>query len=125
MNEPRDPLAVRHLRTFIGSNDFELSSAFYEGMGFELEEVAEGLKLATRGTLSFYLQDYYQKDWCENSMVFMSVTDAGAWRRQIDRVLQDSKFSSVRVKGPEDEGYALVTFLWDPAGVLWHIAQPK
>lgn len=56
-------------------------------------------------------------------MLYMDVRDASAWKDRIESVLNEGGFGSARVKGLSDEGYAMVTHMWDPSGVLWHLAQ--
>ena len=119
-------LNTLNLKTFIGTIDFDQSRDFYLALGwkvnFEEGELAE-LELDGR---CFYLQRYYQKDWCNNSMMYMDVEDAAAWHRHIEKVLKDYSFGAARTNSPEPAAYAkLVTHFWDPAGVLWHLAQLK
>ena len=87
--------------------------------------MTEDLSEVSTGDFSFFLQRYYEKTWCDNTMMFIDVEDAAVWRSHIDNVLSAKNFGAARVRGPTDEGYALVTHLWDPSGVLWHIAQSK
>lgn len=117
-------LAVRDLKTFVGSRDFGVSRDFYVALGwhinFEQGDLAE-LELCDQ---SFYLQKYYQKEWCNNSMLYLAVDDAIAWHEKIGSVLAQRAYGAARTKPPAPADYAkLVTHLWDPSGVLWHLAQ--
>ncbi|MEM6913079.1 MAG: glyoxalase, partial [Pseudomonadota bacterium] len=114
-----DLLSTGTIRPFIGSRDFDQSTEFYRALGFSLEDVAPGLRYARRESIEFLLQDYHQKEWCENTMVFVQVTDAEAWRSKCDDVLTNSAFSDAKVQGPRDEPHGKVTYLSDPTGVLW------
>ena len=57
-------------------------------------------------------------------MLHVSVADATAWHDHVCGVKEDERFRMVRVSGPKEESYgALVTYVWDPAGVLLHFAE--
>ena len=112
------------LKTFVGSEDYEISKDFYTAIGFNLNWDQGELSEFQLGTCKFYLQKYYQKDWCNNSMLHMTVDDAKAWYEHIEEVLNRDSYGAARVSEPKLEDYgALVTYLWDPSGVLWHLAQ--
>ena len=117
-------LQVSDIRTFIPSSDFELSKDFYGALGFEVDAIDVNLALLSVGDQAFYLQRYYVKDWAENSMLFLTVADAQACFEQIDALLSGGRFPGARVAAPKREAYgAVVTYMWDPAGVLLHLAQ--
>ena len=112
------------VKTFIGSKDFNESRDFYISLGWKLNfdrgDIAE---LELEGS-SFYLQKYYQKDWCENTMLYIAVEDAEAWYKYVTTVLENNSFGDARVQAPIKQDYgALVTFVHDPSGVLLHFAQ--
>jgi len=111
------------IRTFIGSENFNESRAFYNHLGFQEFVVIETMSFfSIDDTLGFYLQDYYVKDWIENSMIFLEVPDVDVWHQDLlDRNLTE-KFENVRLSEIKDEGWGRTTYLHDPAGVLWHVA---
>lgn len=117
-------LQAGDLRTFVPSRDFALSQAFYTALGCELEWSDEDLALFQLGASRFYLQAHYVKDWAENTMLHIGVQDAARCHADIERLLQGGRFAPARVAAPRREPYgALVTYVWDPAGVLLHLAQ--
>ena len=64
----------KSIRTFIGANNYTISKAFYNAIGFE--EIVIDAKMSlfkVNDNLSFYLQDTYVKDWINNSMIFLEV----------------------------------------------------
>ncbi|WP_442595947.1 hypothetical protein ACSBPU_04430 [Parapusillimonas sp. JC17] len=112
------------LRTFIPAQDFALSKEFYSALGCELAWSDEGLALFRIAGSGFYLQRYYVKEWAENCMLHMSVKDAARCFADIKNLLGSGRFPSARVVPPKHESYgALVTYVWDPSGVLLHLAQ--
>lgn len=117
--------AVSDLRAFIPSKDFALSKRFYAALGWETRDVGPGLALvALAAQQHFYLQDYYVREFAENTMLHATVDDAQAWFRHVDAVLQGDRFPGARVQPPATQAYgALVTFVHDPSGVLLHLCQ--
>jgi len=117
-------LQASDIRTFIPASDFELSKGFYAALGFEVDDIDANMALLSVGDRAFYLQRYYVKDWAENSMLYIIVADAQRCFEQISALLADGRFVGARVVAPKREAYgAVVTYVWDPAGVLLHLAQ--
>ena len=59
-------------------------------------------------------------------MLHITVEDAHSWYERVKLVLDERKFGAARVDPPREQSYgALVTFVWDPVGVLLHFAQPS
>ncbi len=117
-------LQVSDIRPFLPAKDFETSRDFYVALGFVLKWTDDNMALLESGNQRFYLQRYYVKDWADNSMLHISVADAQACFDQISGLLADGRFPGAKVAQPKQEPYgALVTYVWDPAGVLLHLAQ--
>ena len=117
-------LQASDVRTFIPARDFELSKAFYSALGCRLEWSDENLALFKLAGSGFYVQRYYVKEWAENSMLHVSVQDAAHCYSGISELIHSGRFPSARVAAPKREPYgALVTYVWDPSGVLLHLAQ--
>lgn len=123
MTDESPPTAL-DVRTFVGSREFEVSRDFYVALGWRLNFETPGLAELELAGQRFYLQRFYAKDWCENSMLHVTVEDATAWFRHAEAVIGAGQFGGARVQEPALQDYgALVTFVWDPAGVLLHFAQ--
>jgi hypothetical protein len=117
-------LKVSDLRPFIPSKNFMLSKQFYSSLGWKVKDVGDGLALVQLADQHFYLQNYYLKEFAENCMVHLTVEDAQAWYQHVSSVLQNEKFPEARVQPPKQQPYgAIVTFVHDPAGVLFHLCQ--
>ncbi len=119
-------LKAMDVKTFVPAKDFQESLKFYEAMGWQVnfrgndDDLAE-LELAD---CRFYLQNYYNKDWANNFMLHITVENAQAWHDHATKVIQNGKWKSARLQGPKEQSYgALVTWVWDPSGVLLHFAQ--
>ena len=117
--------AVSQIKPFIGSRDFAESKAFYQAIGWEMTFDSQDICEMRLGDNFFYLQRYYDRKWCENSMLHITVEDAHAWYERVRLVLDEGDYGAARVDPPREQSYgALVTFVWDPVGVLLHFAQP-
>ena len=118
------PLGATDIRAFIPAKDFESSLDFYVSLGFSLAWSDANLALLEMANQRFYLQRYYVKDWADNSMLHLTVADADHCYRKVSEMLADGRFPEARVAQPKQESYgALVTYVWDPCGVLLHLAQ--
>ncbi len=117
-------LRISDVRPFISARDFAVSKTFYEALGWKVGWADEKLALLENGGHSFYLQAHYVKDWAENTMLHLTVQDAQACYAQIKPVIDSGRYPGARVSEPRLEPYgALVTYVWDPAGVLLHLVQ--
>lgn len=118
-------LNVTDIKTFVGSKDYDLSRNFYVAMGWSLNFDAGDLCELEIGAYRFYLQKYYQRQWCDNTMLHVTVDNAQAWFERATAVISSRDFGPAKVRAPSMQSYgALVTFVWDPSGVLLHFAQP-
>jgi len=122
--EGGDRFAVHDVRTFVPAADFPRSVAFYEALGWATAWTDHaGLALMELGGHRFMLQDHFVRDWAENSMLSIVVSDARAWYERTVDVLRDGDFGPARVAEPKNEPWATVTYVWDPCGVLLHFTQ--
>jgi catechol 2,3-dioxygenase-like lactoylglutathione lyase family enzyme len=121
----KDGDEIVDVRPFIGARDFELSTRFYQLLGWKLVYDSPKLRVLELGGHRFYLQNYYQQQWCENTMLHIAIADVDAWFERVSHVFDNEGFESdARISGQvQDEGYARVFYVWDPAGVLLHFAQ--
>ena len=118
-------LTASDIKPFIGARNFDESRDFYVALGWKLNWERGDLAELELGNCRFYLQRFYRKAWCENSMLHITVKDAAAWHRHVQAVLAKRPYGAARVRPPQKEDYgALVTYVWDPSGVLLHLAQP-
>ena len=117
------PSGTELVRPFLPSQDFVLSKRFYEALGFE--KIFDGeVAIFEMGSSGFILQNYYQKNWAENSMVQLLVDDLDAWWSHIETLDLPAHFGVQAPNPPGLQPSGLpVVFLFDPCGVLWHVAQ--
>ena len=118
-------LKATDLRPFIPARDFALSKRFYAALGWETLDVGPKLALVRVGeSQHFYLQDYYVREFAENTMLHVTVDDADAWHAHVAAALRAGSFTSARVQSPKRQDYGATTvFVHDPSGVLLHLCQ--
>lgn len=113
--------SAKAIMPFLGSKNFEESSSFYQLLGFDVKLISKGFsRVYIHGKISFYLQDYYAKEWCENTMVFLEIEDLENQRETILKLDLPEKFSGVKVSKIQKNDWGDEFFLHDPAGILWH-----
>jgi hypothetical protein len=115
---------VLGLRPFVPARDFAVSKRFYQALGFALDVEAEGIAILTLGGFGFILQNYYAQGWAENCMLQLMVRDVDAWWRRVPEARLVETFGVREPRAPAMQDWGLrVGFLFDPCGVLWHVAE--
>jgi len=116
---------VLALRPFVPAKDFEQSKKFYQALGFVLTLEDAQIAILKQGSFSFILQKFYATEAAGNQMVQMLVRDADAWWRQhVDAAKLAASFDVKPPQAPTMQSWGLkVGFIWDPSGVLWHLAE--
>lgn len=115
-------LEIKSLRPFIGAKDFELSRAFYRELGFQEVVLSKDMSLFRTDTAAFYLQDYYNKDWVDNTMLFLEVQDVHAHLKRIQELELPDNYPGAEVRPMREEPWGTVFYIIDPSGVLLHVA---
>lgn len=111
------------IRPFIGSKDFNLSRSFYRDLGFEETVLGNTMSVFQMEKLSFYLQDYYIKDWIDNSMIFLEVEDVEFFWENLQKLELTAKYKDVRLVPIKVLDWGREFFIHDPAGILWHVGE--
>jgi len=121
---PSAPVA-HDVKPFVPARDFDVSLQFYQDLGWAMNWREGGLAELHLGDARMLLQDFYVPEWAENFMLYVPVDDAEAWHRHASDVIAILPDSGARVALPKRESYgAVVTYVWDPSGVLIHFAEP-
>lgn len=118
-------LSVSDVRAWIPARSFDTSLSFYTALGWTIAWSDGGglaqLELAGHRVM---LQDFYVKEWADNSMITIDVADAAAWFDHVTAVLAAGSFDGARAAPPKVEDFgATVTYVWDPSGVLLHFTE--
>ena len=116
---------AKSIRPFIGSKDFDLSRSFYRDLGFEEVLLSHNLSVFKSGAQAFYLQDYYSKDWVDNTMVFMEVDDVNRFWNELTALNLTDKYPTAKLVPPRTLDWGSECFVHDPSGILWHFGEFK
>jgi catechol 2,3-dioxygenase-like lactoylglutathione lyase family enzyme len=119
------PNGTESARPFLPAKDFEASKSFYEALGFR--KLLDGdVAVFGVGESAFILQRYYQGEWAENCMMQLMVDDLDEWWAHIETLDLPHSFAVTQPKPPTMQPWGLrVAYLYDPSGVLWHVAQRR
>ena len=117
--------AVQDLRSFLPAQDFKASREFYAALGFQEVWSSDKLVLFRLGRFTFFLQDYFVKDFAENLMMDLRVVDADAFWSHLENLNLSQRFEPVRIGAPQDDEAAGIRrgHFIDPSGILWHYSQ--
>jgi hypothetical protein len=116
--------SVSALRPMVPAKNFDTSKRFYIELGFQPRPLTAGLVEMQLGVFSFILQDYYVREWADNFVVHVTVSDAGAWWDHIVSLDLPVRYG-VKIQAPQSQGWALVAGVTDPSDVLWRFAEPR
>ena len=117
---------AKSIRTFIGAKNYTESRIFYKELGFEEVVLFPNMCLfKVNEQLGFYLQDYYVKKWCNNSMVFLEVEDLDKCYEDIENKGLHDKYKYVKLHPIKELDWGREFFLHDPSGILWHLGEFK
>jgi len=117
---------VNNLTAFVPSKDFQLSCKFYENLGFtKIVDIGNAFRYEICG-YSFWLQNYYVKEWADNCMLCLYVDSIDDWHKKIvnlDLANNYGGLAKVFSEPHADEHGGVIMNITDPSGVLWHIYQ--
>ncbi len=122
--------AIKDVKTFIpcGPKGQEESIAFYKDLGFHLLwGGSEGAvcEFDTGYGHRFLLLEKYNNALSENLMLQIWVENLDDWHTYLTSIDLPKKYPTVKVSQPEVQPWGWrIIYIWDPAGVLWHIAEP-
>lgn len=114
---------AKSIRPFIGAKDFERSRSFYRDLGFEEKVLDSNMSLFKIGELEFYLQNYYVKNWVDNTMIFLEVDDVARYWKEMTALNLTSEYPGVKITPIRQYEWGRECFLHDPAGNLWHFGE--
>lgn len=112
------------IRPFIPARDFEQSKTFYQAIGFALGYHDETIAIFDYDGAGMLLQNFYVEDWAGNSMHQLFVHNLDDWWQRTAGLAE--RFGVREPTAPKMQPWGIrVGFLVDPAGVLWHVAEPS
>jgi hypothetical protein len=112
------------IRPFVPAKDFDVSKRFYRELGFTLTHEDESVAILKLGSFSFILQNAYAKEFAENCMIQLLVRDVDLWWQKTKPGELTEQFSVKAPREPALQSWGMkVGFIFDPSGVLWHVAE--
>ncbi len=118
-------LTGKSIRPFIGSKNYTISRNFYLDLGFTEFVTSKTMSYFSRGEFGFYLQDYYRKEWIDNSMIFFEVDNLEDTLAYVESLGLTQKYKNVRLSKIHYNEWGNEFFLHDPCGILWHFGTFK
>ncbi len=116
---------VLSIEAFVPAKDLVLSTKFYQELGFDLVSENSGMNILAIDGHRFFLQDYHVKEWAENQVLQLKVTDVDQWWQRIEQLGLEDRYDGVRLMAPVDQPWGMRELnIIDPAGVCWHVATP-
>jgi catechol 2,3-dioxygenase-like lactoylglutathione lyase family enzyme len=113
---------ISAMRPMVPAKDFDTSKRFYIELGFQPRPFADRLVEMQLGGFSFILQDYYVREWADNFVLHVTVSDIGLWWDHIVSLDLPARYG-VKIHAPDSRGCAVVAGVTDPSGVLWRFAE--
>ena len=116
---------ITGLTPFLPAKDFDVSLKFYVDLGFRQLVQGDKAVLLGHSSFSFWLQDYYVKDWAENCVLCLYVNNLEDWWSHLQSMNLDVSYNArAKLLGPPSEKEGAQMFhVIDPSGVLWHFRQ--
>jgi catechol 2,3-dioxygenase-like lactoylglutathione lyase family enzyme len=124
MGEQFSDLDIVALRPFVPAKDFETSLRFYGDLGFTTYRLSDSLASIHLGPFAFLLQTFDAEGFAANFMMHLLVNDLESWWRRIEGLDLAARYGVKAPSAPALQPWGLtVAYVFDPSGVLWHIAQ--
>lgn len=116
---------INDFKPFVPSNDYQTSKAFYEHMGFKINWDAEEVcEIDTQFGYRFLLLSKNHNNYAHSLMLHFMVNSAQEWYEHFTAIELVKNFAGTKVAEPKLQPWGLIiTYVWDPAGVLLHFAE--
>ena len=76
------------------------------------------------GPFAFLLQKFEAEGFATNFMMHLLVNDFEGWWKHIESLNLDKSYDVQPPSAPTLQSWGLkVSYVFDPSGVLWHVAQ--
>ncbi|MEZ4267602.1 MAG: glyoxalase [Myxococcota bacterium] len=116
---------ILDFKPFVPSNDYAVSKAFYECIGFKVNwDGGEVCEIDTNFGYRFLLLPKNHNNYAHSLMLHFQVDSAQAWYEHFVAIDLAGRFEGTKVAAPELMPWGLIVcHVWDPAGVLLHFAE--
>lgn len=111
------------LQPFVPSgNNFEGSKDFFQQLGFTISWDAGDYTGFEKDECRFILQKFDNREFAENFMITVAVSNADEFRQEVINKQLPEKFG-IRIGDVSDQSYGREVNIIDMAGVCWHFVQ--
>jgi hypothetical protein len=111
------------LEPFIPSGEnFEASKQLFQDLGFNINWDAGDYVGFERDGCKFILQNFANKEFAENLMINVKISNANEFYEEVTSRQLASKYS-IRINKPTQQPYGKEVNLIDIAGVCWHFVE--
>jgi len=111
------------IQPFVPSGEnFEASKQFFRELGFTIRWDAGDYIGFEKDGCKFILQNYANKDFAENFMLTVNVSDVDEFRKDVFDKQLPQKFG-IRIGEASNQPYGREVNIIDLAGVCWHFVQ--
>jgi predicted lactoylglutathione lyase len=111
------------LQPFVPSgSNFESSKNFFQQLGFSIQWDAGDYIGFEKDGCGFILQKYDNREFAENLMITVAVSNADEFRLDVINKQLTEKFG-IRLGEVTDQPYGREVNIIDLAGVCWHFVQ--
>ena len=111
------------LQPFVPSGkDFEGSKQFFVELGFTITWSERDYIGFEKDGCKFILQNYDQKDFAENFMLSVGISNAQEFWNEVNEKQLPQKFG-IRLGKPIQQPYGKEVNIIDLAGVCWHFVE--
>lgn len=116
---------IDDFKPFVPSNDYAVSKAFYECMGFKINwDSGEVCEIDTMFGYRFLLLPKNHNNYAHSLMLHFMVNSAQEWYDHFLSIGLVKEFPGTKVAEPKMMPWGLlITHVWDPSGVLLHFAE--
>ena len=111
------------LQPFVPSGeDFEGSKQLFQELGFTINWDAGDYIGLQRDDCKFILQKFNNKEFAENFMISVGVSNVDEFWKEVNEKQLAKKFG-IRLGNPTEQPYGREVNIIDIAGVCWHFVQ--
>lgn len=118
-------MKIISLQPFVSSGyDFEGSKEFFQQFGFTIRwDAGDYISFENNGC-RFILQKFDNRDFAENFMITVGVSNVDEFRKEVIDKELPKKFG-IRIGEASDQPYGREVNIIDIAGVCWHFVQQE
>lgn len=114
------------LRPFVPATDFDTSLRFYTDLGFSAFRLGDAMASMELGPFAFLLHAFDQEQFASHFVMHMLVKNVDSWWSRIAALDLPVRYGVQAPSAPTLQPWGLiVTYVFDPSGVLWHIAEVR